>query len=311
MKYYLGIDTSNYTTSVALYCGSGEYLHRRKLLPVKQNACGLRQSDAVFHHTQQLYPLYSELIKGVDLNKIAAVGVSSKPRPAEGSYMPCFTLGLNAGRIIAATLGVPLFEFSHQEGHISSALLSSGHLELFEREFIAFHISGGTTEAVLAKPDKSGFELCVVGRTLDLNAGQAIDRVGLMLGLRFPCGKALEELALKYCGTVSVRPSVKDTDCCLSGLENICKKMSDSGESREKTAFYCLKYIESAVCKMTERITEKYGSLPLLYSGGVMSDSIIRNTVESAYGGIFASDGLSSDNAVGVAYLAYRKANND
>lgn len=311
MCYYLGIDTSNYTTSVALYSESGEYSHYRKLLPVKENTCGLRQSDAVFHHTQQLYSLYTDLVKNIDCRKIKAVGVSSRPRPVEGSYMPCFTVGLNTAKIIAATLNVPLYEFSHQEGHISAAILSSEHYELFDKEFIAFHISGGTTEAVLVKPVDYGFQLKIEAETLDLNAGQAIDRVGVMLGLKFPCGKELEQLALAYNGKVSVKPTLKGANCCLSGLENICRKMFENGESKEKISYHCLKYIEAAICKITEMLKEKQVNIPFLYAGGVMSNSIIRKTIESNYNGIFASSELSSDNAVGIAYLAYRKAQND
>lgn len=311
MCLYLGIDTSNYTTSVALYSDTGKFIHERKLLPVKENACGLRQSDAVFHHTQQLYSLYSELVKDVDTNDIKAVGVSSRPRPVDGSYMPCFTVGVNCASIIADTLKVPLIKFSHQEGHISAGILSSNHTELFDKEFIAFHVSGGTTEAVLAKPDNCGFSLEIVGETLDLNAGQAIDRAGVMMGLSFPCGKELEKLALNYNGNVKVKPVIKGTNCCLSGLENQCSAMFDKGESREKISYFCLKSVESAIAEMTENIIEMYGNLPILYAGGVMSNSIIRKNIEEKYNGIFASAELSSDNAVGIAYLTYRKLQNE
>lgn len=310
MSYYLGIDTSNYTTSVALYDENGSYIHRRKLLPVKDNACGLRQSDAVFHHTNQLYPFFDSLVKDVDCADIKAVGVSSKPRPVDGSYMPCFNVGLNAAHIISSTLKIPLFEFSHQEGHISAAILSSGHIELFNKRFIAFHISGGTTEAVIAKGDGAGFSLDIVAKTLDLNAGQAIDRVGVMLGLKFPCGKELEKLALNYKGAdFNIRPTLKGFDCCLSGLENLCQKMYDDRQPKEKIALFCLKYIESTVCKMSESLLQSYGDIPLLYAGGVMSDSIIRKSVDNKFNAIFATHELSSDNAVGTAFLTYRKAN--
>ena len=311
MNYYLGIDTSNYTTSVALYCDNGEIIQQRRLLPVKENTRGLRQSDAVFHHTNQLYSLYGELVKNIDTSLIKAVGASSRPRPVNNSYMPCFTVGLNTAKIIADTLKIPLFTFSHQEGHISAGILSSGNLELFTKNFIAFHVSGGTTEAVYSKPNDCGFDFDIVAKTLDLNAGQAIDRTGVMLGFNFPCGKELEKHALNYKGSVKVNPTLKGADCCLSGLENQCKKLFDNGDSKEKISYYCLKYIEATISKMTERLIEKYGKIPFLYAGGVMSNSIIRATIEQQYGGVFASPELSSDNAVGIAYLTYRKAKND
>ncbi len=309
--YYLGIDTSNYTTSLALYSDDNQIIQQRKLLPVKKGSVGLRQSDAVFYHTQQLFTLYKDLVKGIDTSQIKAVGVSSKPRPVDGSYMPCFTVGINVANIIADTLKVPLYEFSHQEGHISAGILSSQHFELFDNEFIAFHVSGGTTEGVICIPQGAGFDLKIIANTLDLNAGQAIDRVGVMLGLDFPCGKELEQLALKCNDKVNPKPTLKGADCCLSGLQNLCQKMYDNSESKEKIALFCLKYIEATLCKMTDKLLENYGNLPLLFAGGVMSNSIIRNTIVNKYGAIFALPEYSSDNACGIAYLTYRKVQND
>ena len=309
--YTLGIDTSNYTTSLALIDENKKVIQRKKLLPVKQGELGLRQSDAVFHHTQRLGALYEDLIDNIDTSQIKAVGVSSKPRPVEGSYMPCFSVGVNAAAIIASTLKVPLYKFSHQEGHIAAAILSSGQDELFAEKFMAFHISGGTTEAVLAEPSDRGFKLRKIACTLDLNAGQAIDRIGVMLGLSFPCGKELEKLALGYDGDVKVKPALKGCNCCLSGLENICLRMYNNNSSKENIAYYCLKYIESSLSAMTDRLLQKYGSLPLLYAGGVMSNSIIRKAFESEYGAFFAKPEFSSDNAAGTAYLTLRKVQND
>lgn len=306
--YTLGIDTSNYTTSVALMNDRGEIIQRKKLLHVKKGSVGLRQSDAVFHHTQQLYSLYSELVNDIDTSEIKAVGVSVKPRPVDGSYMPCFTVGYNAARMISDTLKVPLYTYSHQEGHIAAAIYSAKCEKLFKEKFIAFHVSGGTTEAVLAEPDGSGFKAEIIANTLDLNAGQAIDRVGVMLGLDFPCGKELERLALKYDGEVKVKPTLKGADCCLSGLENLCRKMYDSNMSKEHISCFCLKYIEATLCAMTEELISAYGNLPLLFAGGVMSNSIIRNTIENKFSAHFAAPEFSADNAAGIAYLAFREA---
>ncbi len=310
--YYLGIDTSNYTTSVAVINDSGEVFQRKKLLPVKRGELGLRQSDAVFHHTAQLHSLYGDLIKEISPDKIKAVGVSVKPRPVEGSYMPCFTVGHNTARIISDTLNVPLYEFSHQEGHIAAAIYSAGAEALFNERFIAFHVSGGTTEAVLAEPEGNGFKLKIIAETLDLNAGQAIDRVGVMLGLDFPCGKELEKLALKNTTELKIKkPTLKGENCCLSGIENICKKLFDNNSSKEYIAAYCLKYIENTLGEMTDKLIDKYGELPILYAGGVMSNSIIKKSFKSKYGAYFAEPEFSSDNAAGIAYLTFRKAENE
>ena len=311
MSFFLGIDTSNYTTSTAVFdSNTGKFFQQKKLLPVKPGELGLRQSDAVFHHTAQLHLLFSELVKDIDSKDIAAIGASSRPRPVDGSYMPCFTVGENTAKILSSALKVPLYTFSHQEGHIAAALYDSKSENLFTEKFLAFHVSGGTTEAVIAKGSGYGFSLDLAAKSLDLNAGQAIDRVGLMLGLKFPCGAELEKLALQNTKKISVRPTLKECDCCLSGLENICRRLLENNESKEYIAAYCIEYIRKTLSLMTDKLLLKYGTMPVLYAGGVMSDSIIQNSFKEKYNAAFAQPSLSSDNAVGVAYLAYRKYKN-
>lgn len=311
MSLFLGIDTSNYTTSTALFNSqTGEMLQQKKLLPVKHGQLGLRQSDAVFHHTAQLHSLFSELVKNVDVNQIAAIGVSTKPRPIDGSYMPCFTVGENTAKILSSALRIPLFQFSHQEGHISAALFSAKRDDLFSEKFIAFHVSGGTTEAVLAKGNGDSFSALLVASSLDLHAGQAVDRVGVMLGLDFPCGAELERIALKNTEKINVHPSLKGCDCCLSGIENICKKLLNDRKNHEYIAAYCLEYIRKTLMMMTDRLLEKYGKLPLVFAGGVMSNTIIKNSFTEKYNAVFAEPYYSTDNAAGIAYLAYRKFKN-
>ena len=311
MSLFLGIDTSNYTTSVALFDSlTGEIAQKKKLLPVREGQLGLRQSDAVFHHTAQLHTLFGELHEGVNPREISAIGVSTRPRPVDGSYMPCFTVGENTAKILSAVLRVPLFVFSHQEGHIAAALYSAKRDDLFDKDFLAFHVSGGTTEAVIAKGDGYGFSVDMAAKTLDLNAGQAVDRVGLMLGLRFPCGMELERLAEQNTELIKVRPTLKGCDCCLSGVENRCKKLLDSGKSREYAAAFCIESIRVTLCAMTDAIFEKYGSMPVVYAGGVMSNKIIKNSFEEKYNAVFAEPVFSSDNAAGIAYLCYRAFEN-
>ncbi len=304
----LGIDTSNYTTSCALYNSeSGEVVQKKLLLPVKEGEKGLRQSDAVFHHTARLWPLVEELFGETGL-QADAVGVSEKPRDAQGSYMPCFLVGVNAARCVAAATGKPVYGFSHQAGHIMAALYSADMLSLKDKKFIAFHVSGGTTEMLLVSPNaERAFDIEIIGETLDLNGGQAVDRAGVMLGLDFPCGKELEKLALKSKKTFNPKISVKDGNCSISGLENQCKAMYANGESSENIARFCLDFIGKTIEKMTEFALAEYGDLPLVYAGGVMSNSIIKKRLESKFNAVFAKPEFSCDNAVGAAVLAALK----
>lgn len=310
MSKYLGIDTSNYTTSVALYdSDTNSIVHKRKLLPVSQGELGLRQSDAVFHHTQQIPLLFDELLKEASCtcSNIAAIGASFTPTKAQGSYMPCFTVGSSVASVLSSTLGVELYNLSHQQGHIASALYSVDRLDLIDKPFLAFHVSGGTTDALLVNSDKSrGFLSAeLVGRSLDLNAGQLVDRVGLMLKCSFPCGRELEKLALEFDGEIKVKPTIKGTDCCLSGVENICKKAFDNTNDSSYVAALCLKYIEESLFKMTQNILSIYGDVPVVFAGGVMSNSIIRNNLTKRLSCTFSKPEFSTDNACGVAVLSY------
>lgn len=303
MHSYLGIDTSNYTTSVAV-CSAGTMLQKKQLLPVKKGALGLRQSDAVFHHTQQLPYLIEEVLKTPEV-KLKAIGVSVKPRSIEGSYMPCFTTGKAAAVVLCAALSIPMYKFSHQQGHVAAALYGADKTELLRKPFLAFHVSGGTTEALLIAPQKETvFSEQLVAQTLDLNAGQLVDRIGVSLGLKFPCGNALEQLAKKYNHSIKVKSTCKGASCCLSGVENICKKMLEQNQPKEKIAAYTLKYIEQTLLDMATELKKTYGNLPILFSGGVMSNSIIRENLSNELGAYFSKPEFSADNAAGVAWLA-------
>jgi N6-L-threonylcarbamoyladenine synthase len=224
MSLFLGIDTSNYTTSVALINSNGNVLQKKRLLPVKTGERGIRQSDAVFHHTKAYPELFSDLMKDVN-EPITAVGVSVSPTTEKGSYMPCFLVGESVATALSSALKVPLFKFSHQQGHIAAALYSAKKTELFNSKFIAFHVSGGTTDAVLCESENSTLKITPIASSNDLKAGQAVDRIGVKMGLLFPCGKELEKLALKSEKIYKNKIKLYDGDCSLSGLENKCLKM--------------------------------------------------------------------------------------
>lgn len=302
----LGIDTSNYTTSAAVFADGEAVANRRMLLPVKPGEKGLRQSDAVFHHVRQLPQVLCPLLE--EYSPVDAVGVSVSPRSTEGSYMPCFLVGKGFGESLGAAWGVPVAHFSHQQGHLAAALYSAGQLQLLERPFLAFHVSGGTTEALLVRPDETGMpEATLVAQSLDLKAGQAVDRVGVMLGMQFPCGPELEKLALEWTEKITVRPAMKGADCSLSGIENKCAAMLRQGREPAEVARVCLESIGAALDKMCEILLQEHGSLPVLFAGGVCSNSILRNRLSAKYGAWFAAPEFSSDNGTGVAILAQKK----
>ena len=218
--------------------------------------------------------------------------------------MPCFTVGVTAASILSSVLKTPVYRFSHQQGHIAAALYSVDRLDLLHQKHIAFHVSGGTTEALLVNGEDGFVTTEIVAKSLDLKAGQLIDRVGVMLGLSFPCGKELEKLALQCDESIKVRPTLKGSDCCLSGGQNIVEKLMKEGKNPAYIARYTMRFISSAIVEMSKRIRDQYGDLEFVYAGGVMSDSIIRDELLSLHDCVFALPEFSSDNAAGTAVLA-------
>ncbi len=307
-RLILGIDTSNYTTSAALYDADTKQINTAsKLLSVGKNQIGLRQSEAVFQHTRALPDIIESVIKN---SKAApsAIAVSARPRDAQDSYMPCFIAGLSTARSISNVLKIPVFEFSHQSGHITAAAFGANKTELLNDKFIAFHLSGGTTEALLVTPDNEKvFSVKLIAKTLDLNAGQVVDRVGNMLDISFPAGKSIDALAQNGVSNYKISPSLKGCDCCLSGIVNRCETLIGQNETKENVARFCLEYILKTLDLMTERLLLKYGDLPLLYAGGVMSNSLIKSAMQKKYGANFAPPAFSSDNAAGIAVLGSMK----
>lgn len=299
---FLGFDTSNYTTSVAFFDGYA-MLQQKRLLPVKEGERGIRQSDAVFYHTKAYPELLENLLSEVN-DTIKAVGVSTRPTTQDGSYMPCFLVGEGVARGVASAMGVNLHKFSHQQGHIAAALYSAGKADLVNGRFLAFHVSGGTTDLVLCEPDDSSvIKTTLYASSSDLKAGQAIDRIGVKMGVPFPAGKGVETLALKSDRTFKNKIKLKDGFCSLSGLENKCLKMLADGESPEDTSNFLLSYVADVVTAMTENALSVLGEMPVVYAGGVMSDVIIRQKIEPKFEAYFAEPDFSCDNAAGIAYL--------
>lgn len=306
---FLGIDTSNYTTSVAVIDEDGGELANLKYpLPVKEGQRGLRQSDALFSHTVAL-PGAIEAAKAViSTRRILAVGVSTRPRNVEGSYMPCFLAGVSAATAFAAGAGVPLYRFSHQCGHIMAALYSSGSEALLAAPFYGAHVSGGTTELLRVEAEGVGFHCSCIGGTKDVNAGQLIDRVGVAMGLSFPCGPAMERLALACEKKIPKRaPRLEDAYVNFSGAENLALQLYKETQDEKLTAAFLLSHIGEGLSRVTRACMQKYGDAPIVFAGGVMSNSILKERLGKEFNAFFADPAHSADNAVGIAVLARKK----
>ena len=301
----IGFDTSNYTTSIACFNGiDGE--NCSKLLPVRPGELGLRQSDAVFHHTKSLPELSGRLFSNLDGKTVRAVGVSTRPRAVDGSYMPCFLVGYSHAQLLAQALHVPLFECSHQQGHVAASLWSAGRLDLMDAAHLAWHLSGGTTELLLVEPDGRNVKCTKIGGTTDISAGQLIDRTGQLLSQQFPAGKHIDALSKTAVRKDLFKVKCPGTEFSLSGVQNkVSAYFADTADPAE-TAAFALRCVCHAVYTATTNAMKSYPGLPVAFSGGVASNSMLREKMQSL-NPIFALPQFSTDNAMGVAVLAHRQ----
>ena len=300
----IGFDTSNYTTSIAYFDGT-QGTNCSKLLPVKQGELGLRQSDAVFAHIKGLPELSGRLFSNFDVSSITAVGVSTRPRAVEGSYMPCFMVGYSHAKLLSDLLNVPLVEVSHQQGHVAASLWSAGRLELMDEPHLAWHLSGGTTELLLVEPDEKNVRCTKIGGTTDISAGQLIDRTGQLLSLPFPSGKHIDALSKDAKEKDLFKVKCNGTEFSLSGVQNKVQQYYSACNNPVETAAYALRCVAHAVYQATKNALQQYPGLPVVFSGGVASNSMLRQVLEPLKP-IFSEPQYSTDNAMGVAVLAYR-----
>ena len=307
----VGLDTSCYTTSAAAVTADGQVVAScRKLLPVKLGERGLRQSEGVFIHVRQLPERLEELREFICGDEIVAVCASSRPRDEEESYMPVFQVGDAQARGMAAMLGVPCFASTHQRGHVAAAMVDSG---IAPGDLLAVHLSGGTTELLSLR----GVALTLLGDTLDLHAGQVVDRVGVALGLPFPAGPHLEKLALQ--GHAEARLPVSMAEgglrCHLSGAESQAQRWIASGAlSMEDIAMEVYDLLARTVARLILAGAAKTGIRQVLIAGGVASSALFRRLVterirksDRGLRVCFGKPEYSGDNAVGAALIGARK----
>lgn len=306
MRAVLGIDTSCYTTSCALVTPEGEILSSsRRLLTVEDGARGLMQSQGLFQHVKNLPQMVQNVMADVPDAEICAVCASTRPRPTEDSYMPVFRAGEGQARAAAALLRVPFYPVSHQEGHVRAAMVDAGIDG--GKPFLALHLSGGTTEILLCENGR----LTLLGGSLDLHAGQLVDRTGVRLHMPFPAGPSLEKLAMQGKPQGLIGVSVKGVSCNMAGAENKVTKWIESGAMpNEQIAAEVFDFLSRSILRMIAAASEQTGAKQALLAGGVASSTLLKGMLferarKTRLGCrlCFARSELSGDNAVGVALL--------
>ncbi len=304
----LGIDTSNYATSISVIDNDKNeiLLNKKVFLPIKEGQTGLRQQEAVFSHIKTL----TEVLNSEDFSKwdISCIGVSTKPTRDEASYMPCFLVGKLVAYAFAASKNIKVVELSHQINHIYSCLFDLNLDNLYTDECVFLHVSGGTSDILYVK---NGEVVKTIGKSQDLYAGQAIDRLGVKLGYPFPSGVYISRLASDCDENIQIKTNVKGYDFNLSGLENKCNQLLSEGKSKEYVCKFCLSFIASTFLNVIKNIKSEYKDTPIICVGGVMSSSVIRKIMRDEDDSIlFCKEVFSSDNAIGAARKAYKEAIN-
>jgi N6-L-threonylcarbamoyladenine synthase len=308
----VGIDTSCYTTSVAAVDATGRILfEHRKLLRVKPGEKGLRQSEAVFQHIRQLPDLWDDDFTQTPIDAVVAANI---PRPTAGSYLPVFTVGAAFGKTWAKLCGAPFIATSHQEGHLRAGWYGRTPPE---RPYLAWHISGGTSELLEVTPARDGSAVRRVGGSTDLHVGQFVDRIGLALGGPFPAGPFLEELALRASAATGALPvAIRGTDLSFSGPATAAERLIRQGVTGPEVAQQVFACIGQSIWRATLEAVAVYQLEQVLFVGGVSSNRLVRRFLQEAAvpAGLevaFAPTELSSDNAVGVALVGYDRVNGD
>ena len=311
---YLGIDTSCYTTSVLFMDRQGRVLSEaRRLLEVKPGRCGLQQSEMVYQHTRNLPDLMEQATAGHRF-RLLGIGVSARPRPLADSYMPAFLAGQGLARSLAALYQVPLWEISHQENHLEAALWSAGGPG--EDRFLFLHASGGTTDLLLAERVGDRCALTPVGGSLDLHAGQFVDRVGVALGLAFPAGPALERLAARHGEIPELPVAVRGLQASLSGPCTAALRALAKGMAPADLAAGVQRVLAETFTRLIRNGAAQYGVRQVLLAGGVSSNTWIREQVTEKLAkrhihAWFAEGKYSSDNPAGCAAYAVRHGEGD
>ena len=310
-EVYLGVDTSCYTTSLFFMDRKGQPVaEARQILKVKPGGCGLQQSEMLYQHIRNLPELMEEVTKGHEFS-LQGIGVSSKPRPREDSYMPAFLAGLGFARSLAALYNIPLWQISHQENHLEAAVWSAKGLEA--DRFLFLHASGGTTDLLFAEKDAVNYTLTEIGGSLDLHAGQFVDRVGVALKLGFPAGPALEKLAEQHSEIMEIPVSVHKTKVSFSGPCTWVLRAKEKESATDANLAACVQWgLAETFVRMIRNGAAEYNVKDVLLAGGVCANRWIRNHIEEkltkrSIRTWVPENRYSGDNASGCAAYARRQ----
>ncbi len=277
MKYMIGIESTAHTFGVGVLDMSGKILANVKDSYTTSEG-GMIPMEVRAHHARVGTEVLAEALRvaRVKESEIGCVAFSNAPGLA-----PCLLEGMSFAKRTAKRLGIPIVGVNHCVAHLVVGETCGA------RDPVMLYASGANTQVVAFESGK----FRVFGETLDLGIGNFIDTIGRTMGLGFPAGPRIEELALKYAGGSGVRrfggsddeesvPEllelpyvVKGMDVSFSGIQTKIRNLILKGEDKGRLAFALQETVFAMLVEVAERALAHTGKKELLIGGGVGCNS--------------------------------------
>lgn len=233
------------------------------------------------HHVEYITLIIEDAMKEaeVDFDDLDAVAVTEGP-----GLVGALLIGVNAAKAIAFAHNLPLIPVNHIAGHI----YSNQFIEPLKFPLLALVVSGGHTELVYME-EHGSFE--VIGETRDDAAGEAYDKIGRVIGVPYPGGKYIDEMAQKGEDTFNFPRAMMDDDTydfSFSGLKSAFINTVHNAEQRSETlndndlATSFQEAVVEVLVTKTIRAAKEYDVKQVVLAGGVAANSGLRTSLEEA-----------------------------
>ncbi|MGD9886752.1 MAG: tRNA (adenosine(37)-N6)-threonylcarbamoyltransferase complex transferase subunit TsaD [Bacilli bacterium] len=311
----LGIETSCDETSVAVVKDGKQVLSNIVFsqIDIHKAYGGVVPEVASRHHVQKITVVFEEALKQASITPkdIDLVAVTTHP-----GLIGSLLVGINAAKAFALAHGIKLVEVNHIYGHIYANYLESD----FEFPVLALVVSGGHTELVLMKEH---FQFEVLGETLDDAVGETYDKVGRVMGLEYPAGVRVDNLAMSGFPTYKLPLVYLDRlsyEFSFSGLKSAVINLINTAHMKNEpidVANLCASFQNVVVRVLVDKTIQaalQYHAKHIVVAGGVAANKGLRKEMQAAVAKnpllriTFPSMKYCTDNAAMIAVAGYFQA---
>lgn len=312
----LGIESSCDETAAAVCIGDKILANVVASQKVHELYGGIVPELASRAHQQNIIPVVDQALKqaNVSKNDLGAIAFTSGP-----GLMGALLVGTSFAKALALGLNIPLIEVNHMQAHVLAHFARREGLPESAPgfPFVCLTVSGGHTQIIIVK---SHYDMVLIGQTLDDAAGEAFDKIAKVMGLQYPGGPLIDQLALS--GNPNAfrfpHPHVSGYDFSFSGLktavmnfinnklqsdpEFIAKHLNDLAASVQKT-------IIDILMNRLRQVVADTGISTVAIAGGVAANSGLRNALSNEKGwNVFIPPfEFCTDNAAMIAVCGYFK----